>query len=915
MPRSRRDRRTSPPSLARRLVVGLAVGSSMAPQFGCGREFFRQWADQDVSEAVFEKSRDPRFRLDEFAIEPPALSRFAQPYDIDRPPAPPDDRAAEALSPTPQWPHHRLLMPQEGTGYQDLLAQGPRYEQPPSVESPVVPAPDIIPAQPDELPQPGVPEPEAPSPFNPGGNFGTNPGGLTPNPVPAGLGQPAETTPPQARSQPKDPGVLLTAFQAPGSPATTPAEGSLPAVAPNAVQTAPGNANDQPQVPPGGRLLDPDVEGDPDGRIEANTPFTPRNEVNRGRQLEARAESSSFASILTQGALDFNEAQASGFPGDSRPYVVGPAQALQLALINSRAYQYRLEQIYIQSLAVTLARFAFTPQLYAGVSPSTAPPGGFPNNPVSAFNYRTKETLGGQVSTLNLGTAAGVGKLFSFGGRLAAGFANQTLFNFLSTNPRQPTVTSFLPLTFAQPFLRGGGRAFTLEPLTQAERNLVYEVRDFARFRQQIIPSILTQNQALSNAGPTDPNPGFLNILVQLQTVENNRRNVAAFDRVFSLYREYVKNSAASGISQVQVDQVAQQLQNSRSQLLSSEASYKSLNDQFKIQLGLPPDLPMILDRSTTSDFRQVFSNIDLWFASPDHDPSQLDGIIGALPRLESIVIDGRELFRYVPDPEGQVKLTQIFADPDRQQEFLLAAERVALENRLDLMNSRAQLYDTWRQLAVTANQLKGVFNISVSNQITTAATSTNPFAFLDQAKQFNLSLNTELPLIRVAERNNYRQATITYQRQQRVLMQAEDNIKLTVRQQIYNLINLAETFEIQKTNLLVTVRQRDTSIQQIIAPPASASTGGNDAGQATQTLNLITSISATLSVQNSLLNNWVQYQTQRLSLYRDLGLMPYDEWEAYYEFFPANSGAAVNDKSPAGGGGAAVPGEAGPAS
>ncbi len=72
----------------------------------------------------------PRYRLDLFSIEPPALSRFADPYDPDRPPAPPDDFAAQSLSPVPQWPDHRLIMPVEGTGYLKLLDEGPRYESP-----------------------------------------------------------------------------------------------------------------------------------------------------------------------------------------------------------------------------------------------------------------------------------------------------------------------------------------------------------------------------------------------------------------------------------------------------------------------------------------------------------------------------------------------------------------------------------------------------------------------------------------------------------------------------------------------------------------------------------------------------------------------------------------------------------------
>ena len=166
-------------------------------------------------------------------------------------------------------------------------------------------------------------------------------------------------------------------------------------------------------------------------------------------------------------------------------------QAFKLALINSRVYQFRLEQMYLTSLALTLQRFAFEPQFIAGLSPTTQTSGGgLAVNPGNSFLYRTKET-GDQASILNLGTVAGVGKLLSGGGRLLASFASQVVFNFAGPTPRQPTVRSFLPLTFVQPFLRGGGRAVTLEPLTQAERNLLYEIRSFARFRQEFVVATL----------------------------------------------------------------------------------------------------------------------------------------------------------------------------------------------------------------------------------------------------------------------------------------------------------------------------------------------------------------------------------------------------------------------------------------
>ncbi len=106
------------------VLAAMALGS----QGGCTREFYREWANQDVSEAVFEKSRDPRWRLDLFSIEPTALSRFADPYDQDAPPAPPDDVATEALSPVPQWPSNRLIVPTEGTGYVELMEYWQRQD-------------------------------------------------------------------------------------------------------------------------------------------------------------------------------------------------------------------------------------------------------------------------------------------------------------------------------------------------------------------------------------------------------------------------------------------------------------------------------------------------------------------------------------------------------------------------------------------------------------------------------------------------------------------------------------------------------------------------------------------------------------------------------------------------------------------
>src|SRR5262249_10085081 len=74
------------------------------------------------------------------------------------------------------------------------------------------------------------------------------------------------------------------------------------------------------------------------------------------------------------------------------------------------------------------------------------------------------------------------------GALLLLSFSNETIFDFL--NPKKTLSTSTLNFNILQPLLRGGGKAVTLEPLTEAERNLLYEIRLYARFRKEFYASI-----------------------------------------------------------------------------------------------------------------------------------------------------------------------------------------------------------------------------------------------------------------------------------------------------------------------------------------------------------------------------------------------------------------------------------------
>lgn len=605
----------------------------------------------------------------------------------------------------------------------------------------------------------------------------------------------------------------------------------------------------------------------------------------------------------------FNVNEESGLRREDTPYVLSIDQAFRLALINARVYQFNLENIYLAALPVTLQRFQFQPNFYAGLSPITAPlsqgspgafgtvGGGFPGlNPPNRFTYSTRAT-GAPASGLSIGTVAGVGKAFSAGGKLVMGFANSLVFDFFGKHSAQPQVQSALPLSFVQPFLAGGGRAVTLEALTQAERNLLYQIRSFALFRQQFTVAVLVGGSiqnfgsqvaslGFSGGGSNDPVTGYVNVLEDLQVVENNRRNVATFARLFKIYDE-LKAGESSGLTQLQVDQIGQNLQTARSQYLQSRLTYRNDLDNFKMQMGLPPDTPIVPDRGLTKPFKDVFDGIDAWGADRNRKLEDLPDFADRLPALQDVILDGRSVL-------DVAKLTKEAYDgsyfyEQNLEDVLRAGERLGLEHRLDLMNTRAALYDAWRQIRFSANALKGVLDVQITNQFVTPTTTTNPFGFVDQAKNFSLVLNAELPLIRVQQRNTFRQNLILYQRARRTLQNTEDSIKNLIRQDIRNVIIYYLQYEIAKRNFILFARLKDQAFEQIVAP-AAAGAGGNVANAAVQTQNLTQSQGGLINQENNLITVWLNFQTARLSLYRDLGTLPYDEWEAYRELFPAES-------------------------
>src|SRR5213076_2445992 len=110
---------------ARRLATLAAVAlTALSAGPGCSRKFFRERADCDVAGVITQKNVFPDWAVKNWHVYPDPRARFADPFNPDRPPYPPDDYAARVLSPNPQHPTKKTgVGRQDGTGYLCLLEQ------------------------------------------------------------------------------------------------------------------------------------------------------------------------------------------------------------------------------------------------------------------------------------------------------------------------------------------------------------------------------------------------------------------------------------------------------------------------------------------------------------------------------------------------------------------------------------------------------------------------------------------------------------------------------------------------------------------------------------------------------------------------------------------------------------------------
>lgn len=225
-------------------------------------------------------------------------------------------------------------------------------------------------------------------------------------------------------------------------------------------------------------------------------------------------------------------------------------QALLVAAENSRDYQRRKEQVYLAALDLALEKYRF----------------GFIPSVTGAGNVNgTAETA----TDTDASITGGVTRLLGSGARIVSSIG-VGLFRSLLTSEGWRTLPSSLALSVTQPLMRGFGSSIVREPLTQAERNVLYEVRNFERFRQEFAVDVATR---------------YYRVLQDANVIDNEKTNYENL----KLVRERNEGLQAAGrLSDVEVGQARQNELSARNRWIVAQQSYASRLDEFKIFLGLP---------------------------------------------------------------------------------------------------------------------------------------------------------------------------------------------------------------------------------------------------------------------------------------------------------------------------------------
>jgi len=249
--------------------------------------------------------------------------------------------------------------------------------------------------------------------------------------------------------------------------------------------------------------------------------------------------------------------------------VLSLAEAVAIATTNNRNYQRRKEMLYTSALFLTDIRHDYERQWFATID------GAYVDNSVDDDEFSLASSFETKQDYL---LADGI----EIGMRLAVDWAR-----FLAGDPRT-TLGSVLSASVTIPLLGVGTGKQKWETLVQAERNVLYAIRTFNRFRKDFV---------------VDTVNAYYGVLQQRDRVTNAENN---YKRVLESKERLEMEAQAGRKTRMDVDEAQQDVLKAQSALVTVQESYEKALDSFKIRLALPTDADIELSQNELKALEEI---------------------------------------------------------------------------------------------------------------------------------------------------------------------------------------------------------------------------------------------------------------------------------------------------------------------
>ncbi|MFH1883502.1 MAG: TolC family protein [Planctomycetota bacterium] len=249
--------------------------------------------------------------------------------------------------------------------------------------------------------------------------------------------------------------------------------------------------------------------------------------------------------------------------------VINLQRAVEIATKFNRDYQTQKESLYISALDLTDERYKYALNWFGTIDGT----------------YIDNKSNGDDVS---LETSGGVNKaqLFLDGVIFNTGIAIDWV-RFLTGDPRT-TLGSVLSGDITVPLLGSGAGKDAQEDLTQTERNVLYRIRTFNRYRKTFVVGIIS---------------GYYRVLQQKDSVTIAE---ASYKRRIDSTNQLKMEVEVGQKPSSEADEATQELLKTENNLVKTQQRYEQALDEFKIRLSLPTDANIVLDQNELTALEEI---------------------------------------------------------------------------------------------------------------------------------------------------------------------------------------------------------------------------------------------------------------------------------------------------------------------